>query len=186
AAGAPAASTPEQNRVGLVNLATGEKLEFDHVRRFAFNGDKPTWIAMQSYPEQPSADAAGGARGGAANAASAGSRASGTDLLLYHLGNQEMVNVGNVAEFDFDDSGEWLAYTIDAHDEIGNGVQLRNLRTDVVRPLDTERALYRHLVWADSAPALAVLRGVPDSLLHDTLYSVVSVTNIAAATPKKV
>lgn len=185
-AGAPAgASAPEQNKLGLVNLATGQKLEFDRVRRFAFNGDKPTWLAMQSYPEQPAADAANGARGGSTNGAPA-SRASGTDLLLYNLGSQAMVNVGNVAEFDFDDSGEWLAYAIDARDEIGNGVQLRNMKTDVVRPLDSERALYRHLVWADSMPALAVLRGVPDSAMHDTLYSVVSVTNVASPTPTKV
>ncbi|HVX41319.1 MAG TPA: prolyl oligopeptidase family serine peptidase [Gemmatimonadaceae bacterium] len=184
-AGAPNGGAPAQNKLGLVNLATGAELEFDRVRRFAFNGDTPNWIAMQSYPEQPSGDAANGARG-AAPAAAAGSRAAGTDLLLYNLANTSMVNVGNVAEFDFDDSGEWLAYTIDARDEIGNGVQLRNMKTDVVRPLDSERALYRRLVWADSAPALAVLRGVPDSVLHDTLYSVVSVRNVASASPDKI
>ena len=42
------AQTPAtQNKLALVNLATGEKKEFDQVRRFAFNGDKPTWVAMQ-------------------------------------------------------------------------------------------------------------------------------------------
>ncbi|MGH7616673.1 MAG: hypothetical protein ACREPM_05540, partial [Gemmatimonadaceae bacterium] len=46
-----AAAGPQQNKLGLVNIATGETKEFDRVRRFAFNGDKPTWIAMQSYPE---------------------------------------------------------------------------------------------------------------------------------------
>ena len=75
----------------------------------------------------------------------------------------DAVNVGNVAEFGFDDSGDWLAYTIDAHDQIGNGVQLRNMRTDVVRAIDSDRALYRHLAWSDSGHALAVLRGRPDS-----------------------
>ena len=33
---------PTQNKMALVNLATGEKKEFDKVRRFSFNGDKPT------------------------------------------------------------------------------------------------------------------------------------------------
>ena len=33
-------AAPAQNKMGLVNLATGEKKEFDKVRRFAFNGDK--------------------------------------------------------------------------------------------------------------------------------------------------
>ena len=46
------AAAPAQNKMALVNLATGEKKEFDKVRSFSFNGDKPTYIAMQSFPEQ--------------------------------------------------------------------------------------------------------------------------------------
>jgi len=175
---------PTQSKMGLVNLATGEKKEFEKVRRFAFNGDKPTWIAMQSFPETPTPAAApAGGRGGAG--AAGGGRVEGTDLVLYNLANAEMVNVGNVGEFGFDDSGEWLAYTIDARDEIGNGIQLRNMRTDVVRAVDSDRALYRHLAWSDSLPALVVLRGKADTLTRDTLFSVVAINNVAEAQPKK-
>ncbi len=190
---APAA--PRQNQLGLVNIATGEKKQFDRVRRFAFNGDKPTWLAMQSYPEATAAtgDAAAtptggrGGRGGAApnTGGGAAGRAEGTDLVLYNLSTGEISNVGNVAEFGFDDSGDWLAYTIDARDEIGNGVQLRNMRTDVVRGIDSDRALYRRLVWSDSLGALAVLRGKADSLGRDTLFSVVTFTKVTSGTPVK-
>ena len=183
--GAPTQATPSvpaQNKLALVNLATGEKKEFDRIRRFAFNGDKPTWIAMQSFPEA-SADTSAG-RGGR-GAGGANGRPDGTDLILYHLANGEAVNVGNVAEFGFDDAGEWLAYTIDARDQIGNGVQLRNMRTDVVRAVDSDRALYRHLVWADSGRGIAVLRGRADSTVRDTLYSVVAFTSLSAPAPKK-
>jgi dipeptidyl aminopeptidase/acylaminoacyl peptidase len=189
--GAPdQAASPAQNKMGLVNLATGEKKEFEKVRRFAFNGDKPTWIAMQSFPEQPAPATGGGAAGGAGGAGGGGGNAAtprtlGTDLVLYNLSSADAVNVGNVAEFGFDDSGEWLAYTVDARDQIGNGVQLRNMRTDVVRPIDSDRALYRHLAWADSLPALVVLRGKADSTARDTLYSVVAFTEVAASSPKK-
>jgi Dipeptidyl aminopeptidases/acylaminoacyl-peptidases len=168
------AQTPPQNKMGLLNLATGEKKEFDKVRRFAFNGDKPTWIVMQGYPEST---------GG--NATAAG-RSTGTDLVLYNLASGDAINVGNVADFGFDDSGEWLAYVVDAHDEIGNGVQLRNMRTDVVRSLDYDRALYRSLAWSDSGYALAVLRGRLDTLTRDTLYAVVSFNNVSVPSPKKV
>jgi acetyl esterase/lipase len=186
------AQTPApQNKLALVNLATGEKKEFDRVRRYAFNGDKPTWLAIQAPAEAPAPAAGnatnGAARGGAGTAggnATAG-RAEGTDLLLYNLANGEAVNVGNVAEFGFDDSGDWLAYTIDARDAIGNGVQLRNMKTDVVRPIDSDRALYRHLVWSDSLDALAVLRGRIDSTARDTVYSVVAFTNVSAPAVKK-
>lgn len=185
-----AQARPAGNKLALVNLATGEKKDFDRVRRYAFNGDKPTWLAIQAPPEAPAANAnaATGARGGgAAGAAGAGVAAGsteGSDLLLYKLASGEAVNVGNVAEFAFDDSGEWLAYTIDARDEIGNGVQLRNMKTDVVRAIDSDRSLYRRLAWADSLDALAVLRGKIDSTARDTVFSVVAFTNVAAPTVK--
>ncbi len=186
-----ATQTPApQNKLAVVNLATGEKKEFDRVRRYAFNGDKPTWLAIQAPAETPAATTgtapATGARGGAgAGGAAAAGRAEGTDLLLYNLASGEAVNVGNVAEFGFDDSGEWLAYAIDARDQIGNGVQLRNMKTDVVRAIDSDRSLYRHLVWADSVDALAVLRGRVDSTGRDTNYSVVTFTGVSAPAPKK-
>jgi dipeptidyl aminopeptidase/acylaminoacyl peptidase len=173
--------------MALVNLATGEKKEFEKVRSFMFNGDKPTYIAMQSYPEQAAPAANNGAAGnaGRGGGGAAGGRVEGTDLVLYNLANGDASNIGNVSEFSFDDSGEWLAYTIDAHDQIGNGVQLRNLRTDVVRAIDSDRALYRSLAWADTNSALSVLRGKADSTSRDTLYSVVVFTNISAPQPKK-
>lgn len=175
AVGDAAATAPAQNKLGLVNLATGEKKEFDRVRRFSFNGDKPTWIAMQSYAPTPAAGATPGVPNG-----------TGTDLVLYNLNTHDAVNVGNVADYAFDDHGEYLAYTIDARDQIGNGVQLRNMRTDVVRAVDSDRALYRSLSWADSLPAFTVLRGRVDTTAHDTVYSVVALTNVSAPQPKKI
>jgi dienelactone hydrolase len=180
---------PIQNKVAVVNIATGQKREFDKIRRFAFAGEKPQWIALYGYgPEAPM----GGPGGSNANNAGADpgtpapARAEGADLLLYGLDNGNIINIGNVGEFGFDQSGSYLAYTIDARDEIGNGVQLRDLRSDVVRPLDSEQALYRRLVWADSGPALAVLRGKPDSAAKDTLFSVVAFTGIGTTAQKKV
>jgi dipeptidyl aminopeptidase/acylaminoacyl peptidase len=164
---------PAYNKLALVDLATGEKKEFDKVRRFAFSGERAGWLAMQAYTPE-----------GAAAAPAAG-RNDGTDLLLYNLSTGEMVNVGNVADFAFDFSGEYLAYTIDARDRLGNGVQLRNLKTDAVHSLDSERDLYKRLAWADSGLALAVLRGTPDSLAKDTTYALVTFTGFANGAPKK-
>jgi dienelactone hydrolase len=96
-----------------------------------------------------------------------------------------MVNVGNVAEFAFDDSGEYLAYTIDARDRLGNGVQVRNMTTDVVKSLDSDGGLYRRLAWADSGLALAVLRGVADSVAKDTTFTLVTFKRFSRGTPTK-
>ena len=180
---------PLQNKVVVVNLATGDKKDFDKIRRFAFSGDKPSWIAMQAYAPE-AAPGGGGASapatgGGAAGNAPATPRVEGSDLVLYGLSSGEIVNVGNVLDFDFDDAGTYLAYTIDARDQIGNGVQLRSLKTDVVKALDADQAMYRQLAWADSGLALAVLRGKADTVTRDTLWSVVAFTDFATGAPKK-
>jgi dipeptidyl aminopeptidase/acylaminoacyl peptidase len=176
---------PVQNKIAVVNLASGQKMEFDKIRRFAFSGDKPQVIALYGYSAEPPA-AGPTERGNGAAAAASASRSEGADLVLYTLTTGSVINIGNVGDFAFDESGNYLAYTIDAHDEIGNGIQLRDLRTDVVRPLDSDQALYRRLAWADSGPALAVLRGKPDTVAKDTLYSVVTFTGIGTAAQKKV
>jgi hypothetical protein len=178
---------PVQNKVAVVNLATGQKTEFDKIRRFSFAGDKPLVLALYGYAAEATPTAGGSvAAGGGQGAASAtAGRTDGADLLLYSLTNGSIINIGNVGDFAFDESGSFLAYTIDARDEIGNGIQLRDLRTDVVRPLDSDHALYRKLAWADSGPALAVLRGKPDSATKDTLYSVLTFTGIGSQAQKK-
>lgn len=179
------ARRPAQNKVAIVNLATGEKKEFDKMRRFVFAGDTPQWIAMQGYsadaPATPAA-AGPGAGGGAAPPA----RSDAADLILYGLANETTINVGNVAEFGFDRLGNFLAYTIDAREQIGNGVQLRDLRTEVVKALDSERALYRRLAWVDSGNAFAVLRGKPDTVTKDTLFAVLAFTGVGTPAQRKV
>src|SRR5215218_7577935 len=103
-----AATPPAQNKMALVNIATGEKKEFDKVRSFSFNGDKPNYIAMQGFPEQAPAANGAAPAGGAGGGRGAAGRPDGTDLVLYSLATGDAINVGNVAEFDFDESGEWL------------------------------------------------------------------------------
>src|SRR5690606_11652638 len=62
------------------------------------------------------------------------------------------------------DRGEFLAWTVDLPSRVGNGIQLREMSSGVVRSLDgTQRALYRRLTWADSGRSLTLLRGVVDS-----------------------
>jgi dipeptidyl aminopeptidase/acylaminoacyl peptidase len=154
---------PVQSGVVLLNLATGETREFDKVRRFSFAPKQANWVALQRY-------AADGAPAGA-----------GADLLLVDVRNGAVTSIGNVGEFAFDDAGTRLAWTIEGRDLVGNGLQVRDLRTDVVRVLDSEKALYRRLAWADSGLALAVLRGRPDSAASDTSYVVLGYAGFTPA-----
>ncbi|HUF25500.1 MAG TPA: prolyl oligopeptidase family serine peptidase [Gemmatimonadaceae bacterium] len=163
---------PVQNKVGVVDLATGEKREFDKVRRFAFNGDRPTVIALLGYgPESPP----GQTRGPEAS-----------DLLVVDLASGSVLGIGNVSDFGFDRSGQWLAWTVDARDRLGNAIQIRDLRSGIVRSLDSEKALYRRMTWSDSLPAIAALRGHVDSAGRDTTYALVAFRSVAGNAAKSV
>jgi len=175
------------NKVGLVNLSTGEKIEFEKVRRFVFSGEVSSWIALQKYPPEVQA---GEQRRSAPPSRTAGAgpreeRASGTDLILHELASSEELSIGNVSEFSFDKKGRLMAWIVDAQDKSGNGVQLRNMSTGVVVPLDSDKAVYRRLSWTEKGDALAVLKGKEDKNFEDKLYSVVGFTNFSLKSPQK-
>jgi dienelactone hydrolase len=177
ASGGPTAPRPV-NKVVIMNLATGDKKEFERTRQFAFNADKATWVALQGYPAATTTDnaatPAGGGRGGRGEVGAApqnSGNASGANVLLYNLVSGELFNMGPVGEYAFDDSGDWLAYSMDTPDQVGNGVQVRNMKTSVVRSLESDRRVYLHLAWVDSSAALGVMRGKINEITHDTLFT---------------
>ena len=96
------------------------------------------------------------------------------------------MNIGNVAEFAFDESGNHLAWVIDTASKAGNGVQIRMMDTGVVMPLESGDPSYRSLRWTEEGDGLAVLKGVDDEDYEDPLYSVVGFTDLTADTPTKV
>lgn len=98
----------------------------------------------------------------------------GSDLVLLELRLGQVQNIGNVSGYAFSESGSYLAYTVDAADDAGNGVYLLTLRQGgegavpaipVASVLDSGTdSTYRGLVWqrndrATDADLLAVLRG---------------------------
>jgi dienelactone hydrolase len=174
---------PVQTKVVLVELATGKKTEFDKIRRFAFSGEGSSYIALQRYGADapPSAPAAAPAAGTGVGAAA--DRPTGSDLLLYELATGNELNVGNVADFAFDKKGDFLAYTIDAQDKAGNGIELRNLSNGWTRPLDSAPAVYRSLTWTQRGDGLAAVRGSDDKGFEDKLYTLVAFKDFSANGP---
>ena len=165
-------------KVVVIELATGTTRAFDRVRSFRFAGDHSNVLALQLMP--PDAPTANGAAGSAAAAGAAPAMATGSVVILVDLAGGAPITIASVGEFVFDESGNHFAYTIDARDQLGNGVQVRELSTGVVRALDGEKALYRRLTWADSGDALAVVRSVADSAAKDTLSTVLGWAHVAA------
>ena len=154
AAVAPAANNAAQPKLAVVDLADGSKREFDNVRAFRFAGDKSDWLAVHHAAPR----AAGGAGAAATPAA-----ATGTTLELVNLAGGTPQPISDVAEYAFDDSGDWIALSIATDDQAGNSVQVRQLSSGVSRSLDAKPASYRRLTWGDSSDALAVLRVVTDT-----------------------
>ena len=192
------------NKVALVDLSTEKKVEFEKIRRFAFSGEKAGWLALHRYgPEAAPAATApvnapgGGQRGGqgqgqrgqGAPGAGAGSsvpdRPTGTDLILHEIATGNQLNFGNVAEFSFSKSGDSMVWIVDAADKIGNGIQMRNMSTGAVMPLETDKASYRGLNWTEKGDGLTTLKGVDDRAFEDKLYSVVAFSQFGSGTPQK-
>ncbi len=164
----------------LVELATGKKVEFEKVRRFAFSGEKSSLLALHRFgPDAP-------AGGGGNAAATPPERPSGSDLLLYDLSGGTELNVGNVSEFAFNKKGDSLAWIIDAQDKAGNGVALENLDSGQVLPLESGTAVYKSLAWTEKGDAFTALKGVEDKGFEDKLYSVVAFKDLHSPKPIKV
>ncbi len=171
---------PLQNKITLVELATEKKTEFEKIRRFAFSAENAAWIALHRYGAEAAPAGPIGAAGPAPGAptgggAAAPERATGSDLILHELATGNELNVGNVADFAFNKKGAWLAWTIDANEKSGNGIQARNMVSGAVLPLDSDKAVYRGLNWTEKGEALAAVKGVEDKGFEDKLYSVVAV-----------
>jgi len=166
---------PVENKVGLLNLASGEQTTVDAVESFAFS-PAGTWLAMRRYPPAPAA--AAGGRGGAAAGAGAGRGAAagaedappaGATLILRELATGRDVTFGNVSEYSWQDqkkTGTLLAFTISTTDKTGNGVQVFDTKTGALRTLDSSSAVYSNLAWRKDSTDLAVLKAKTDEK-HD-------------------
>jgi dipeptidyl aminopeptidase/acylaminoacyl peptidase len=184
------------NKFVLMNLATGEKKEFERIRSFRFNAEQASWIALQGYPAGSTGETPGGTGrggipigitppGGAPFGTQAAQSGGNVDLLLYNIATAELFNMGVVREYALNESGEWLAYTMDAPEQVGNAVQLRNLKNNLVKSLDAERVLYRHLAWVDSSRALSVMRGRINTTTRDTSFAIVTFTQFGPNGPAR-
>ncbi len=155
----------------LVNLSDGTKVEFEKVRAFAFSSENPGWIALhKSAPEGQAREK---------------EKWTGTDLILRELATGKDLVLGNVAEFAFDKKGSRLALLIDAYGQAGNGLLLRDMASGTVVPLDSDKASYQRLAWAEDGAALACLKGRESKEAEDKTFAVVGFTGFAPPGPKK-
>ena len=155
--------------VSLVDLRTGKLVEFENVQRFVFSGKQSSWLALhlsQGETQQ---------------------KQKGTTLVLHDLSTGNQTKVESVSEFAFTGDGSLLVWIIDTPSKQGNGLQLRNMNTGRIIPLETDTATYSHVSWTEggSRSAVAVLKSMDDGHIDDKQY-VVGFDNLSAEVPNKV
>ncbi len=145
-----------KTKLGLRNLLTGDRVEIDNVASFALSQDG-RFLAMRRYPPKDS-------------------KAEGAGLVLRDLAgdlyHQIDTHFGNVKSFAFNRPGGLLAMTIDTEDKSGNGVQVYDCLTGLLRTLDSSERKYSELTWRKDADDLAVLVEFPREEKEDAAFAV--------------
>jgi dipeptidyl aminopeptidase/acylaminoacyl peptidase len=138
------AQQPAQNgptrKLQLRSLASGETHDIPNVASFRFSDDGRWLVALR-------------------NRASREADHEGADLVLRELATGRVQTIGNVSDYAINDGATLLALTVDAADQVGNGVYLFDLRSGTLTPLHTGDDRYARLTWNEAGSALAVLHG---------------------------
>lgn len=110
---------------------------------------------------------------------------SGSDLLVVNLTDNTVRNIGNVASFSLNKSGEQLAYAVDAAKNLGNGIYVLNMETNTLRHLDSSDSDYSQLTWNKSGDRLAALRGKEAKGFVRKTNDIIVVANVGSPSEKK-
>lgn len=160
-----------RNTMVVLELSTRKRVEIDSIQSFTLDGERSRTLALEPYAA-PAND-------------TSTVRGTGRDLILYDLVAATKRTLPNVRDFAFDATGHWLAWTVDARAQVGNGLHVRDMQTGRDHALDVDRAFYRGLTWADrSSDRLAVLKGVADTVRADTLYTLLWYAGISRRAPR--
>ncbi|MGB2906723.1 MAG: hypothetical protein WBB73_06470, partial [Candidatus Aminicenantaceae bacterium] len=170
---------PVHNKLGLLNLATGEMSTLDGIESFVFSSDG-AFLAMQRYraeaPSKPPGPPAGGGRGGSPSS----EEMPGKTIIVRQLASGRDTPFGNVSQFVWQttENSHMLAMTISAEDKAGNGAHLFDPETSVLRVLDSSPSIYTGLVWRKDAADLAVYKAKTDEHKDGSTYVVLSWTGL--------
>lgn len=163
---------PLHNKLHVITLADTQQVTFARMSNFAFSGENSEWIGIGLSPTE------GAPRGE--------NSAKGKDFLLHHLPSNTTLNLGNVAEYAFNKAGTLLAYTIDAHDQNGNGIFIRDLTTGVTTPVDNDKASYKRINWNKEGTAFALLKAKKNKEYKSEVHSVIGISKIKGKQYEKV
>ena len=184
---------PVQNKLGLMNLATGEQTTIDGVESFTFS-PAGTWLAMRQYPPERAAgararpDAARGGRGGGGRGGRGGGGANGKTKILPArrccarnsppAGIQRSATSRSSPGRIMKHHGKLLAMAISTGDKTGNAIQLFDAQTGSLRVLDSSSSSYSNLAWRKDSADLAALKSKTDDKHDGPTYIALAWTHL--------
>jgi len=152
---------PVRNRLGLLDLGSGEEQILDAVSSFGFD-DTGAYLWMRGY---------------------AAEGRDGADLSVRDLAAGTTVNFGNVTEHVWQDDAPQLAMAVATESGAGNGVQLYNAASGALRSLASGDATFSGLTWREDAADLAALRSFEDEGHEDPGHVLLAWRDLDTAAP---
>ena len=134
------AKKPVRNSLGVIDLASGERIRIGAVAAFDFSPDG-RWLAMRRYPAEKQ-------------------KSGGVDLIVRDLERGTDINFGNVSAHAWQPEGSLLAMTIESADGTGNGFIVYDPGEGTLRSLDSSDRRYAGIAWREEGDDVAVLRTV--------------------------
>ncbi len=136
---------PARRKAVLLDLRNGDERVFESVVDFTFDPEARA-LVLNGYAPEPAGED--------------GATPGGAEIRIVDLETDDVVSFGGVAQFAWSPSESLLALRRSTAEPGGNGVQLWNQRSGVLRGLDASSARYTGPVWREEGLDLAVLRSV--------------------------
>lgn len=115
----------------------------------------PPWAGRGTPPAAAPAPAAGAT--GASAAPPEKRKDPGADLIIRNLATGDEVTVPDVAEYDWNRNGDWIAYAVSSPDAAKDGAFARHIPDGAVKTLHAGRGHYKHLAFDEAGTQLAFL-----------------------------
>jgi dipeptidyl aminopeptidase/acylaminoacyl peptidase len=151
------AKKPVQNKMGILELATGAVVTVDDVQSMAFSGEG-AYLAFRRYGANRDAE----------------KDPTGTTLSVRNLTSGADTTFGNVTAMAWQDNGTTLAMTIGVEGRTGNAVQVFDPKSGSLRVLDSGAALFTGLAWRKDSNDLAALRSFKQDGYDSESYAVLA------------
>jgi dipeptidyl aminopeptidase/acylaminoacyl peptidase len=155
--------------MALLNIQTGELLQFEKVDKFKFSEDS-RWLALKHFKEEDNnEDEKQSGEDGFDQKEKEKSKKKkdvGTDVILYDMENHQTIRLPFVQSFAFDSTSHYLAYTVSDTSGNQNSINLIDLHEEnhPKKIIDFEvNGQYTHLTWNNRRCILAYVFHIEDA-----------------------